>query len=576
MAETKTCKQCSKEFVVTDDDLAFYKKISPTFAGKTFEIPAPTLCSRCRYQRRMVVRNVKNLHKRKCDLCQKEIVSMYSPDKMDIKIYCRECWWSDKWDPTDYAKEYNPNDSFFDQVIKLKKKVPMPALMHVNSENSDFVNFANDNKNCYLVFLAGNNEDVYYGYWSEYSKSCVEITYTNHSELCYEVIGGEDCYRVFYGRDINSCRDSYFIEDCQQCRDCILCSGLKNKQYYFENKSLSEEKYEEKKKQFLAKFEENLEKYKAKFEEIILQKPKRFAQVIKTENCSGDFIFRSKNCLDCFNLFECENCYHSQDLRQAKDSYDITGFGIPIELSYESQNIGLGSSRCNFVSFAYQLSDSYYCEHCYHASNLFGCIGMKSHEQYCILNKKYSREEYESLIVKIIEKMIQDDEWGEFFPAKCTIFGYNETMAFDYLPVSREEAIQLGYRWQEKNFDIDFKGPFYEPKPIDVYKNDKNERDNLLSGVLKCQKTGRPYKIIPHELLFYIKNDLQIPKIHYDVRMQERFNLRNPNILYHRQCMCEETGHNHEGQCKVEFETTYTPDRKERVYCEKCYQKSVI
>ncbi len=37
MSEQKTCKQCQKEFEVSDEDLEFYKKISPTFDGKLFE-----------------------------------------------------------------------------------------------------------------------------------------------------------------------------------------------------------------------------------------------------------------------------------------------------------------------------------------------------------------------------------------------------------------------------------------------------------------------------------------------------------------------------------------------------------
>jgi hypothetical protein len=38
------------------------------------------------------------------------------------------------------------------------------------------------------------------------------------------------------------------------------------------------------------------------------------------------------------------------------------------------------------------------------SSNLFGCIGLRGKE-YCILNKQYTKEEYEALVPKIIEKM---------------------------------------------------------------------------------------------------------------------------------------------------------------------------
>jgi hypothetical protein len=45
--------------------------------------------------------------------------------------------------------------------------------------------------------------------------------------------------------------------------------------------------------------------------------------------------------------------------------------------------------------------------------------------------------------------------------------------------------------------------------------------------------------------------------------------------LWHRFCMCEKGNHEHKGSCKNEFETSYSPERQEIVYCEKCYQKEV-
>jgi len=63
----KTCKKCSTHFEITSSDLEFYKKISPKFDGKVFEIPTPTLCPECRQQRRLSFRNERNLYKRDCD-----------------------------------------------------------------------------------------------------------------------------------------------------------------------------------------------------------------------------------------------------------------------------------------------------------------------------------------------------------------------------------------------------------------------------------------------------------------------------------------------------------------------------
>ncbi|MDP7069362.1 MAG: hypothetical protein QF815_02440, partial [Candidatus Peribacteraceae bacterium] len=63
----KQCAQCSAEFEVTDEDLAFYDTVSPEFSGKKYDIPPPTQCPECRQQRRMIWRNERVLYRRNCD-----------------------------------------------------------------------------------------------------------------------------------------------------------------------------------------------------------------------------------------------------------------------------------------------------------------------------------------------------------------------------------------------------------------------------------------------------------------------------------------------------------------------------
>jgi hypothetical protein len=77
--------------------------------------------------------------------------------------------------------------------------------------------------------------------------------------------------------------------------------------------------------------------------------------------------------------------------------------------------------------------------------------------------------------------------------------------------------------------------------------------------------TGKPFKIIKQELVFYIENHLPIPTKHPDQRHKERMTLRNPRELHERHC----------AECGVDIITTYVPDRPERVACEGCYRKIV-
>lgn len=246
---------------------------------------------------------------------------------------------------------------------------------------------------------------------------------------------------------------------------------------------------------------------------------------------------------------------------------DVDYWGDFAELSYNSAEVGTKSHNIMFSRKCHgAVRNIIYCTDCCLGSHdLFGCCGIK-HGEYSVLNKRYSEKEYEKLVAKIIEHMQKTGEWGEFFPYKMSQFAYNETSAMDYFPLNREEAEKIGAYWQELTSDQKFEGAGYEPMDISEY-SDVQKAAELLTAVLVCQKSGRPYKIQPQELAFYLKNNLQIPRLHPDERYRNRFNQLNPQKTWHRKCMNE--------GCQNEFETTYFPDRPEKVFCEKCYQESV-
>ncbi|MBU0627026.1 hypothetical protein KKG31_00025 [Patescibacteria group bacterium] len=73
---------------------------------------------------------------------------------------------------------------------------------------------------------------------------------------------------------------------------------------------------------------------------------------------------------------------------------------------------------CSGVSYGYNLSfsaysircqNSFYLDNCYDCKNCFGCISLKRKE-FCILNKQYTKEEYERLVEEIKRKMQADGE----------------------------------------------------------------------------------------------------------------------------------------------------------------------
>ena len=70
--------------------------------------------------------------------------------------------------------------------------------------------------------------------------------------------------------------------------------------------------------------------------------------------------------------------------------------------------------------------DLQYSEACSGSQNLFGCTALRTKE-YCILNKQYTKEEYEDLVSKIMKHMNDNPytdknghvyKYGEFFHLK--------------------------------------------------------------------------------------------------------------------------------------------------------------
>ena len=160
-SETKVCQNCKKDFVIEPDDFQFYEKM---------KVPAPTWCPICRVRRRLAARDFRVLHKRKSDWSGEMMFSIF-PQDAPYKVYERDVWQSDKWDPMEYGQEYNFSKPFFEQLKELSIKVPQQAQTMWNVVDSDYCTGANNLKNCYLVFVATSDEDCMYSSWINKTKN---------------------------------------------------------------------------------------------------------------------------------------------------------------------------------------------------------------------------------------------------------------------------------------------------------------------------------------------------------------------------------------------------------------------
>ena len=232
-AQTKSCQNCKTDFIIEPDDFAFYGKMG---------VPAPTFCPECRNIQRFATRNVKSLYKRNCDKCQKIVISRFSKNN-PAKMYCKDCWWKDDWDGTDYAKDYDFDRPFFDQFHDLLLSVPHSATLNTNMVNSDYSNMESDDKNCYLTFGGHYNEDCAYTEYCIHGKEVFDAYWAFNCEQSYETLITERCFRTLYSEQCYDCLDTYFSYDCHNCSNIFGCAGLRNKSYCIFNKQYSKDDY---------------------------------------------------------------------------------------------------------------------------------------------------------------------------------------------------------------------------------------------------------------------------------------------------------------------------------------------
>lgn len=115
--------------------------------------------------------------------------------------------------------------------------------------------------------------------------------------------------------------------------------------------------------------------------------------------------------------------------------------------------------------------------------------------------------------------------------------------------------------------------------------------DDLIKEIIGCMDCGRAYRILPRELSFYRRFRIPLPRYCHRCRYARRLKLRNPRKLYKRTCACVgnqsvegrytntpavHPSHAPREKCPNVFQTSYSPERAEIVYCESCYNTEVV
>src|SRR3989344_5632200 len=564
--EKRICQNCKKDFIIEPEDFNFYEKI---------KVPPPTFCPECRLVGKLVGANERTFYKRKCDLTSKDIFSMFPVDAPN-PAYDTDAWYSDSWDPYQYGMDYDFSKSFFEQFLELQNKFPRMSLIRQGpAVNSPYTNRITEPKNSYMVFRASYPENCFFLYNALDSRDCCDCIWITDCELCYECVNCNNSYNLKFSQESKDCRDSAFLYGCRNCSNCVGCVNLVNGQYCIFDQKYTKEEYLEKIKELKLNTTSGLIKMQAEFEEFRKKFPIKAIASIKSEKVSGNWFVNCKNVLNSFDCSEVKDGKYSYSIFKAEDCMDFLQWGNKAEQIYNSTNCGINVAPLYFCTQCWVgATDLYYCNTCTGARNCFGCAGLNKGE-YSILNKKYSKEEYEKMVPKIIEHMkempYKDTQgmvygFGEYFPVSFSDFAYNETPAQDFFPLSKEEILTQGYKWKDRekrNYETTIKG-------LDLPETISEVSDSILNEVIECEEKDSPnspgaFRITQNELNFYRKMDLPLPRASFDIRHLRRMDKRPKLKIIKRNC----------GKCNIEVDTVYTEDYAPIIYCEKCYQQEV-
>lgn len=565
----RVCPISGETFEVEERDLDFYSRIAPQIGERSFPIPPPRVSPRERFRRRLAWRNERHLYRTSCAVSGQPLISVFSPDK-PFRIVDRGVW--QQIDNRESGREYDFTRPFFEQFAELYRSTFKPNLTQSGEIiNSDYAHFVGWLKNCYMALDSGQCEQCHYIVFCGYSRDCIDGMYLLRCELCYDSIKLEDCYRVSFSAHCTTCSFSAWLTDCIGCKNCIGCVNLRNQQYCVFNEQVSRATYEKLWNELFSGSHTRISEFDERYRRWLAEQPRRALHNVNCENVSGDYLF------DCVDVHDSFYCYQAKRLRychylylDSQDCYDVNTWGEGMERCMELSGCGgyqgkVGMSDCLFGAYLYYGGYRLlYCVNCLDVcQDLFGCCDLRK-QQFCILNKQYSKQEYHQLLPRIIEHMRSTGEWGEFFPIGMSPFGYNESVAQEELPLTRVEAADMGACWS--TYESGSTAPEGALSAADLPDLISETSSTLLQRPLLGEQTAQPFRITAAELKVYRDLGLPVPREPFIERHRARVARLNPRALYRRKCAASGD----------EILTSFAPDSPAKVYSDAAYYREVV
>ena len=421
--------------------------------------------------------------------------------------------------------DYDFSKTFFENYEKLYKIIDFSAISFTSSnENSEFSDSVFWAKNAYLSFVIWlQAENVLYSNfcYSNVSNILNSMLVTNNSENIFNSFFIDKSFKVFYSRYIFNSNNIWFSSNLIWCSECINCDNLENQKYCIDNKKLDKNDYFKQKEEILKNKKDFEKKYK------------------KVNNKSNNYWSENFSWNAVYNSIDVENVYFFNRLKNSRnvmiwDWWDLS------ENFFDVIDAWVNAKDFYWVLWAWYSSNLYSCIEIWDWNNLFYCYTMDNcsyciwciwlkNKSYCILNKQYTKEEWEKIALKIFESMEADWTLWKFFPAKLNPFYFNDTVAGLIWGFKKEEIVKEWFMWRDEKIKVDIPD---ESLVISVDELDKYEwfdkswnwriNPEILKKVIKTNSWDY-YRIVKMEYDFLVKHSLPLPRLHWLERMKVNF-----------------------------------------------------
>lgn len=413
---------------------------------------------------------------------------------------------------------YNFDQDFFQNYYKLQKQTPYTSRMaDVNNENADFAEAVWKSKNIYLSHIVIHEcENVLYTFYAHDRVKNIlnSVMVRDWCENIYWSKAIIKSYNIFYSKYIVNSSQIWFSTNLIWCHDCIFCDDLENKSYCINNIEYSPQEYKKEKQKILKQKNKFIEYYKS------------------LKNESKNFNSKNTKWIFCIHSENIENGYFSYRVENARNIYfvwDKNGRKNVLD-TFWSDEVWYGNIYgCSNIWSAENVyfcdciiwQKLYYCFNCINCSYCLWCIGLKN-EQFCILNKKYSKEDRFEMVNKIFLQMEQNWILWKSFPWYINPLYFNDTVAnLINNDFNQKELEKEWYLRRNKNIKVDIPDWLEKIKTSDLNKfqwYDTNWKRRINSEILEkiiIDRKWNYYRIVKMEYNFLAKYKLPLPEFHW-------------------------------------------------------------